>query len=381
MFSAAFGAYRKTVAMGALLLLIPSFGIASVMIGTANAATPTTINLGTAAAASVLAGAGVTNTGPSVLNRDLDTYPTPAITGFPPGTVHGTVHAADAVAQQAQVDLTTAYNAAASAPSTNNVTGVDLGGMTLTQGVYTASSSMALNGRPLTLNGDSASVFIFQAGSTLITGSGSSVVLTGGAQACNVFWQVGSSATLGTSTSFVGNILALTAITLNTSATVDGRALARNASVTLDSNVFTSSTCGTVPGSGSITPVVPGTTPVVPGSTTPVPGTTPVVLANTPVVPGSTTVVASTVPGTTPVVPGNTTLVVPIVPGKTPGVPGTVTTVPSPPGNGFPSTLTGGTLPFTGLPVFRFLEIAIALILGGMLVLGLEYRSRRHSRS
>ena len=187
----------------------------------------------------MLAGTGVTNTGPSVLNGDLDTYPTPAVTGFAPGVTMGTKHAADAVALAAQNDLTTAYNAAAAAPSTSNVTGVDLGGKTLTPGVYTAAAGMALTGTvPLTLTGTADSVFIFQAGSTLITGANSSVVLAGGVQASNVFWQVGSSATLGTGTAFKGNILALTSITLTTGASVDGRALARNGAVTLDSNVF-----------------------------------------------------------------------------------------------------------------------------------------------
>jgi len=261
---------KNTSMLGVFLLGMPTVLLAGVMTESAGAATPTTINLGTAAAASVLAGAGVTNTGPSVLNRDLDTSPTPAITGFPPGTVGGTTHAGDATAAQAQSDLTIAYNAAASAPSTQNVTGVDLGGKTLTQGVYTASTSMALNGPlPLTLNGGASSVFIFQAGTTLITGSNSSVLLTGGAQACNVFWQVGSSATLGTNTTFVGNILAQASITANTGATIDGRALARTGAVTLDNNVFTSSGCvATSPPS----PVTPG--PVTPGPVTPVPVTT-----------------------------------------------------------------------------------------------------------
>jgi serine protease AprX len=153
----------------------------------------------------------------------------------------GTKHQADAVALAAQNDLTTAYNAAAAAPSTSNVTVVDLGGKTLTPGVYTAAAGMALTGTvPLTLSGSADSVFIFQAGSTLITGANSSVVLSGGVQASNLFWQVGSSATLGTGTAFKGNILALTSITVTTGASIDGRALARNGAVTLDNNVFAS---------------------------------------------------------------------------------------------------------------------------------------------
>lgn len=151
---------RKLSVLGALLVVMPALALAGAMTLKAGAATPTTINLGTTAAASVLAGAGVTNTGPSILNRDLDTWPNPAITGFPPGKVLGTQHAADGVAQQAQSDLTTAYNAAASAPSTNDITGVDLSGKTLTQGVYTATSGIAVNGPlALTLNGGPDSVF------------------------------------------------------------------------------------------------------------------------------------------------------------------------------------------------------------------------------
>jgi hypothetical protein len=171
----------------------------------------------------------------------VDTSPTASITGFPPGTTAGTKHPADAVALAAQHDLTTAYNAAASATSTSDVTGVDLSGKTLTQGVYSASSAMTLNGPgPLTLTGTANSVFIFQAGSTLGTGANSSVRLTGGVQACNVFWQVGASATLGASSAFAGNILALTSITVADGVTVHGRALARNGSVTLANDTFTS---------------------------------------------------------------------------------------------------------------------------------------------
>jgi hypothetical protein len=264
-------AFRRILLVAALSVTT-TVVIAATMITSAHAAT--TIGLGTAGSVSVLAGTGVTNTGPSVLNRDLDTWPTPAITGFPPGLVNGAKHAADAVAQQAQSDLTTAYNSAASAPSTMNETGVDLGGKTLTQGVYTASSSMSLTGAvPLTLNGSASSVFIFQAGTTLITGSGTSIVLTGGVTACNVFWQVGSSATLGTNSSFVGSILALQSISLTTGATVNGRALARNGAVTLDSNVFTGASCASLP-TATTTTTVPSTT-TIGGPTTTAAGSAP----------------------------------------------------------------------------------------------------------
>ena len=159
-------------------------------------------SLGTAANFAVLAGSTVTNTGPTALIGDLGVSPGTAITGFPPGSRdRGTIHAGDAVAAQAEVDLTTAYNVLAGEAVDQDLTGQDLGGHTLTPGVYHFSSSAQLTGT-LTLDaqGDPNAVFVFQIGSTLTTASNSSVVLINGADACNVFWQVGSSATLGTST-------------------------------------------------------------------------------------------------------------------------------------------------------------------------------------
>jgi type VI secretion system secreted protein VgrG len=261
---------RLASAVGVTSLSV-ALALAGITAGAA-AANPTTIDLGTAAAASVLGGSGVSNTGSSVLNGDVDSSPTPAIIGFPPGVYGGTEHAADGVAAAAQADLTTAYNAAAAAPSTSNETGLDLGGQTLTEGVYTASTAMALTGPvPLTLDGSASSVFIFQAGSTLITGSNTSIVLTGGVLACNVFWQVGTSATLGSGSSFVGNILANQSISLDTSATVQGRALARNGAVTLESNVFTAPAC-----SAPTPPTPPTTTATTPTTSTPAKVATPV---------------------------------------------------------------------------------------------------------
>ncbi|MFS2090738.1 ice-binding family protein [Paenarthrobacter nicotinovorans] len=209
------------------------------------AATP--VNLGTAGSYSVLAATTVTNTGPTTLQGDLGLSPGTAITGFPPGTAAGTIHAADAVALQAQSDLTTAYNNAAGQALTASVSG-DLVGQTLTEGVYKSTSSLALSGQ-LTLDGQGnpASVFVFQVASTLITASASSIIFTNGAQACNVFWQVGSSATLGTASSFKGTVLALTSITAQTNAVVEGRLLARNGQVSLDTNVVTAPACVTTP--------------------------------------------------------------------------------------------------------------------------------------
>lgn len=202
------------------------------------------VGLGTADSFAVLAGEGVTNTGPTVVNGDLGTWSNPAVTGFPPGTVNGAIHAGDAVAQQAQSDLTTAYNDAAGRTPVTTI-GTELGGQNLTPGVYNSESgTFEINGT-LTLDaqGDPDGVFIFQMASTLITASSSNVSLLGDAQACNVFWQVGISATLGTNSTFRGNILALTSIEVLTGVTVDGRVLARNASVTLDDDVITRATC------------------------------------------------------------------------------------------------------------------------------------------
>jgi hypothetical protein len=195
------------------------------------------VPLGTAASFTVLAAATVTSTGATVLTGDLGLSPGTAITGFPPGQVTGTVHAADPVALQAQNDLTSAYDDAARRPDTATI-GTELGGTTVTPGVYnSAAGTFGITGAvTLDAQGDPNAVFIFQAASTLITASASQVVLVNGAQAANVFWQVGSSATLGTYSSFAGNIMALASITVTTGVTMTGRALASTAAVTLDTD-------------------------------------------------------------------------------------------------------------------------------------------------
>jgi hypothetical protein len=209
----------------------------------------TSVGLGTADSFALLAGSGVTNTGPSVINGDLGTSPTPAVTGFggaPNGTVNGSIHQADALAGQAQDDLTTAYNNAAGQGPANTLA-TELGGQTLTPGVYNSESGTFGITGALTLNaqGDPNAVFIFQTASTLISASASRVNLINGAQPCHLFWKVGSSATLGTSSSFAGNILSLQSISLNSGVTVAGRLLARNGAVTLIDDTVTRVPCGT----------------------------------------------------------------------------------------------------------------------------------------
>ena len=260
-----------------VVVSIAVFSLAAAFPSTA-LAQATAPSLGSAKSFAVLAGQTVTNTGPSTLHGDLGVSPGTAITGFPPGLViGGAVHAADAVALAAENDVTIAYNALASQPCTLDLTGQGLGGKTLVAGAYCFTSSAQLTGT-VTLNaeGNANAVFIFKMGSTLTTASKSRVRLINGAQPCNVFWQVGSSATVGTYTSFIGNILALTSITVQTGASLNGRALARNGAVTLDTNdvIFSSCTPGTTSGgdtgdipasgggSGNLPPIVAGPGPI-----------------------------------------------------------------------------------------------------------------------
>ena len=194
--------------------------------------------LGEAGSFAVLGGSAVTNTGSTVLAGNLGVSPGTAVTGFPPGVVvDGTIHVDDAVAQQARTDLTTAYNFLAGQAPDVDLTGVDLGGLVLVPGVYRFAAGAQLTGT-LTLDaqGDPNAVFVFQIGSTLTTASAANVSMINGGEGCNVYWQIGSSATLGTASSLPGSMLALTSITLTTNASLSGRALARNGAVTLDTN-------------------------------------------------------------------------------------------------------------------------------------------------
>ena len=241
-----FRSFASRFALASLLMLV--------FASTATAA-EAPVGLGTTDSFALLGGSTITNTGPSVINGDVGLHPGTSITGFPPGTVNGATHRTDAVAKQAKTDLVTAYKDAAGR-SLSATSAPDTGGKTLRPGVYRTGSvpSLGLTGN-LTLDaqGDPRAVFIFQIESTLVTATDSSVSLINGAQACNVYWQVGSSATLGTRTAFKGNILALSAISVKDGATIEGRLFARNAAVTLINDTINRAQCapGTGPGEGT----------------------------------------------------------------------------------------------------------------------------------
>jgi hypothetical protein len=256
------GARRCSVAL--------AVGLASLAIPVASAvAAP--VDLQTTNDYSVLGGSTVTNTGSSVLSGDLGVYPGLALPGFGPATVNGAVHAGDADALQAQSDLTTAYNSAAGQTPFTDLSGIDLDGLTLPPGNYSYSGSALLSGT-LTLDDslDPGGQFVFQIVDQLNTASGASVV--GPASACNVYWQVGSSATIGTNSSFRGNIMADQSVSMNTGANLIGRALARIGQVSLDDNVINAAPCGakttrdTTPGTTAPTAGTPAVNQPAPGS-------------------------------------------------------------------------------------------------------------------
>ncbi|RKR91154.1 uncharacterized protein DUF3494 [Micromonospora pisi] len=202
------------------------------------------VPLGSAADFAILAGTTVTSTGLSMVTGDIGVSPGTAVTGFPPGQVNGSIHSNDGPAVQAQADLAIAYNNAVARTTTDTISD-NLGGTTMTTGVYNSvSGTFGITGT-LTLDaeGDPSAVFIFKTASTLITAADSTVNLINGAQSCNVFWQVGSSATFGANSTLRGDVLAFTSITVGAGLVVDGRTLAINGAVTLDTDTITRSTC------------------------------------------------------------------------------------------------------------------------------------------
>jgi hypothetical protein len=247
-------ASRKTFRAGLLLL-----GSLSTLIFASSAMGATaTVGLGSAESFSVLAGSTVENTGATTMSGDLGLSPGSSVTGAP--HVLGATHEDDAVAIGAKSALTTAYNEAASRVSSGSA-GTDLASQSFTPGVYTASSSLLLSSGSVTLNaqGNPNAVFIFQIGEALTTASNTSVSLINEAKACNVFWQVGSSATLGSGTHFVGTIMAKASVTANSAATIEGRLLAETGAVTLENNTITTSACAS-PSDGTETTTGGGTT-------------------------------------------------------------------------------------------------------------------------
>jgi LPXTG-motif cell wall-anchored protein len=323
--------------------------VALIIPAISNAAQPQ-VNLGSTSNFAVLAGSGITNTGPTTVSGsaggDLGSDPTPAFTGDTLVTTTGTKYTApSAVVTAAKTALVTAYDDAAGRTPATTVT-ADLGGQTLVSGVYNSAAALALTGT-LTLDGQNNpdAVFVFQAGSTLTTAGSSVVQLINGAQACHVFWQVGSSATFGTSSDFTGHVLALTSITATTGATFKGQLLARNGAVTLDTNTITNDACAAVVSASPTVTATPTSTPSASTSTPPV--VTPPVASETPS--ASATPSESATPSLSPSA------------SSTPEASASPTPVAT--------TETGGQLPNTETPWVNILVIGLAVILVGSALL------------
>jgi len=374
--SPSFPLFRRAVKPGLALVAsaVLALGCTALIAGPANADTTIDgpIDLGTAAAFSVLGAAAVTNTGPSVLDADLGVSPQTSVTGFPPGIVNGATHV-DAVAAQAQADTGTAYDVAASlSPTASGLT--DLVGYDPVPGVY-SGNALTLSGH-LTLNGNASSVWVFQAASSLITSSGSTVQVTGGASACNVFWQVGSSATLGVGSTMVGTVMALASISTGTATTVAGRLLARTGAVTLDTTAFTlPSGCGSA-GTVSSSPTITSGAP--PSAQLGVPYAFAIVASGSAVSSFSVTSGAMapglTLDGATGVVAGTQT-----VPGA---FPVTITAVNGvgPAATASYSLLVTARLAATGVDATAPLGIASAAVLTGLTILIVSRRRRPQHR-
>lgn len=202
---------------------------------------PDAVDLGVTSNFVILAGSAVTNTGNTNITGDLGLSPGSSVGGFPPGELNGTLHVNDVTAANAKTALTATYNDLAGRTSTDIVTlSGNIGGLTLTPGLYKSTSTLAISSGDLTFDaqGDPEAIFIIQVASSFTTTSGRKVILSGGAKAANIYWQIGSSASIGTSTVFKGNIFAMQSITFSTGATLDGRAFARIGAVTLEGNTI-----------------------------------------------------------------------------------------------------------------------------------------------
>jgi hypothetical protein len=200
------------------------------------------VQLAGAAGFAVLSGSAISNTGATTVTGDLGLSPGSSVGGFPPGILVGVQHINDGIANQAKLDLTAAYNDAAGRTCTDIVTlSGNIGGLTLTPGLYKSTSSLAISSGDLTFDakGNANAVFIIQIASTLTTTSGRKVILSGGASASNIFWQVGTSATFGTTSVFKGTVMAMQSITFNTGASLNGRGLARTGAVVMAGNTIT----------------------------------------------------------------------------------------------------------------------------------------------
>jgi hypothetical protein len=367
-----------SAALGTTLVVI--LVVASLILGggISDAAIVPTITMGTADDYSVLAGTTVTNTGATVLEQSLGLSPGTAITGFPPGVVTppAVIEAATPAAEAAQLDLTTAYDEASARPLDETVTS-DLGGLTLVGGVYAGplKSALSLTGN-LILDGagDPNSVFILQTDTTLTTAAGSTVTLINGAQECNVFWQVGSSATLGASSTLVGTILALTSITVGAGVAVQGRTLARNGAVTLDSDTFSTPTCDlTAP----TTTTIPTTTTTIATTTTALPTTTTTIATTTTLAATTTTdpTTSTTLPTPTTIMDTTTTLEVSATtleatPSTVPATSTTDTAAAS-------GSTTPTELPFTGSDTGPAVIVAALALVAGIAMVGTGRTARR----
>jgi len=249
------GATAVLAAVGLALLPVQGAWGATIIVGGP-------IDLGVAESFGVLGGAEVTNSGSSVITGDVGVSPGTSLTGFPPGMFTGASHLGDAVATEAQTDLVAAMNAAASLTPTSSGL-ANLTGMSLSPGVYEGGALSIDGAGSLTLAGSATSVWVFTASSTLVTGSASEIVLTGGASACNVFWLVGSSATLGTGSDFVGTIMAVDSITATSGSDIVGRLLAATSAVTLDTTDIVKPSGCAAPGSivSTVPPTITSGTP------------------------------------------------------------------------------------------------------------------------